>query len=93
MFAGPAPGTRGRGRETLRSPTTQKRHGSSVAWVMPMRGPATTGASIHDPVAGVMRIGPVASDAPFSPTHPVPLGWFLKHLIPYFLKMDLTLCC
>ena len=46
----------GQGRETSREPSAQKRHGSSAALVIPIRGPVTTRR--HRPTARAIPIGP-----------------------------------
>ena len=49
----------GHGRDTWRLPAAQKRHGSSTAFVMPIRGPAIERRVLPArPRAGATRIGP-----------------------------------
>ena len=55
----PQPG-RPRPRHASASPTAQKRHGSSAALVIPIRGPATASTPPSRAGAAPMRIGPVA---------------------------------
>ena len=60
----------GQGRETSREPSAQKRHGSSAAFVIPIRGPVTYGSGAPSKI----RTGPAISDVPFSASS-IPSAW------------------
>ena len=60
----------GQGRETSREPSAQKRHGSSAAFVIPIRTPVTYGSRSPSWI----RIGPLTSDVSFSVSS-IPSAW------------------
>ena len=64
----------GRGRETLLEPAAQKRHGRSVALVMPTRGPTTTSTSSQPGAGRSNRTGPVARSVPLTSSS-MPSAW------------------
>ena len=64
----------GHGRDTLRDPTAQKRHGSSAALVIPMRVPVTTSTSSQPGGRGPIRSGPRTRSVPLCPSS-IPSAW------------------
>ena len=64
----------GHGRDTLREPAAQKRHGSSAAFVIPIRVPITIPTSSHSGGRGPTRSGPAIASVPLRSSS-IPSAW------------------